>query len=83
MISRTQKKRLRLVLVFICCFIFPIGYYILNDVSTWYQVPLGATFYIILGCSLMALSGIYIVYTINRMFFTKRHKRTKGVYFKQ
>lgn len=80
MSSRTQRKRKKLALVIVCVFIFGIGYYFLNEVSTWFEVPLGVTFHVIFGCTLMASSGIYIVYTIKKLFFTKRSKRTKHIY---
>lgn len=77
-----KRKRKKLLLVLVCCFFFGIGYYILNDVSTWYEVPLGATFHIVLGCSLVAISSIYAIYTIKKLYFTKRSKRTKPIYLK-
>jgi hypothetical protein len=82
MSSRKQRKRRKLILVVVCFFLFAIGYYFLNEVSTWFEVPLGVTFHVIFGCTLMASSGIYIVYTINRLYFTKRAKRTKHIYLK-
>ncbi|SHG09927.1 hypothetical protein SAMN05443549_10241 [Flavobacterium fluvii] len=80
MSSRKQRKRRKLILVVVSCFLFGIGYYFLNEVSTWFEVPLGVTFHVIFGCTLMASSGIYIVYTIKRLYFTKRAKRTKHIY---
>ncbi len=80
--SRRQRKRRKLILIVVCCFLFAIGYYFLNEVSTWFEVPLGVTFHVIFGCTLMASSGIYIVYTIKRLYFTKRPKRTNHVYLK-
>jgi uncharacterized membrane protein YczE len=80
MSSRRERKKKKLVLILISCFVFGIGYYILNEVSTWFEVPLGNTFYVILGCTLMASSGVYIGYTIKKLYFTKKRKRTKRVY---
>ncbi|MCI4444206.1 MAG: hypothetical protein JHC39_11955 [Lentimicrobium sp.] len=80
MSSRRERKKKKLLLILVSCFIFGIGYYILNEVSTWFEVPLGVTFYVILGCTLMAVSGIYIGYTIKQLYFTKRRKRTKRIY---
>jgi len=80
MSTRKERKRKKLLLILASCFIFVIGYYILDEVSTWYEVPLGVTFYVILGCTLMASSGIYIVYTLKKLYFTKRRKRTKHIY---
>jgi len=80
MSSRRERKKIKLLLILVSCFVFGIGYYFLNEVSTWFEVPLGVTFHVILGCSLMAISGIYIGYTINQLYFTKKRKRTKRVY---
>ncbi len=82
MSSRKQRKIRKLLLVLLSCFLFGIGYYFLNEVSTWFEVPLGVSFHVIFGCSLMAISGIYIVYTIKKLFFTKRARRTKHIYLK-
>ncbi len=80
MSSRKEKKRKKLFYIFLCFFVFGIGYYFLNEVSTWYNVPLGVTFHVVFGCTLMAISGIYIGYTINQLYFTKRVKRSKKTY---
>ncbi len=80
MSSRRERKKTKLLLILVSCLVFGLGYYILNEVSTWFEVPLGVTFHVILGCTLMAVSGIYIGYTINQLYFTKRRKRTKRVY---
>jgi hypothetical protein len=80
MSSRSDRRRKKLILVFISCIVFGIGYYFLNEVSTWFEVPLGITFHVIFGCTLMAISGIYIVYTLKQLYFTKKRKRTKRIY---
>lgn len=78
--SRKERKKKKLLLVFVSFIVFGIGFYILDEISTWYDVPLGNSFYVILGCTLMAISGIYIVYTINQLYFTKKRTRTKRIY---
>lgn len=80
MSSRKERKKKKLILVFISCFIFGIGYYFLEVVSRIFKVPLGVTFHVVLGCTLMAISGIYIVYTLKQLYFTKKRKRTKRIY---
>ena len=80
MSTRRERKKKKVLLILVSCLVFGLGFYILYEVSTWHEVPLGITFHVILGCTLMASSGIYIVYTIKRVFFTKRTKRTKHVY---
>jgi len=80
MSSRRERRKKKLILVFISCIVFGIGYFFLNVVSKIYEVPLGLTFHVIFGCTLMAISGIYIGYTIKQLYFTKKRKRTKRVY---
>lgn len=80
MSSRRERRRKKFILILVSCFIFGIGYYFLNEISTWYEVPLGVSFHVIFGCSLMAISGIYIGYTLKQLFFTKRRKRSKRIY---
>jgi len=80
MSTRRERKKKKLLLVFISCIVFGIGYYLLNVVSKIYEVPLGLTFHVVFGCTLMAISGIYIGYTIKQLYFTKKRKRTKRVY---
>lgn len=78
--ERQQKKKERILLMILSCFVFVLGYYLFDVVSRWYKVPLGLTFYVVTGCTLMAVSGIYLVYTINKVFFTKKKKRTKHIF---
>jgi hypothetical protein len=80
MSSRRERRKKKLILIFISCFVFGLGYYFLNEVSTWFEVPLGITFHVIFGCTLMAISGIYIGYTLKQLFFTKKRKRSKRIY---
>ncbi|NDP26370.1 MAG: hypothetical protein GZ087_02925 [Flavobacterium sp.] len=80
MSSRRERRKKKLILIFVSCFVFAIGYYFLNEVSTWFEVPLGITFHVIFGCTLMAISGIYIGYTIKQLYFTKKRKRSKRIY---
>jgi len=83
MSTRRERKRKKLLLILVSCFVFGLGYYMLNEISTWHEVPLGITFHVILGCTLMAVSGIFVIYTIKNVFFTKRSKRTKHIYLEE
>ena len=82
MSSRAEKRRKSLVLILVSLIVFGLGYYILEEVSTWFDIPLGNTFYVILGCSLMAMSGVFFIYTIKETFFKKKKKRIKQVFLK-
>jgi len=80
MSTRRERRKKKILLILLSCIVFGIGYYFLNEVSTWFEVPLGITFHVIFGCTLMAVSGIYIGYTLKQLFFTKKRKRTKRIY---
>ena len=83
MVSRRDKKKKKILFVFAACIIFGVGYYFLHVVSTKFEVPLGNTFHVILGCTLMAISGIYIIYTIKKLFFVKKKPRTKRIFLNE
>lgn len=84
MSSRKEKRNRSLVLISLSLVVFGIGFYILDEISTWFEIPLGNTFYVILGCSLMAISGVFIIYSIKETFFKKKQKkkRIKQVFLK-
>ena len=80
--TRIERKKKKFILIFISCIIFGIGYYFLDVVSKIYKVRLGLTFHVLFGCTLMAVSGLYIGFTIKQMYFTKKRKRTKRIFLK-
>ncbi len=80
--SRREKKKKSLLLVLVSLVVFAIGYYILDVVSRIYEISLGNTFYVILGCSLMATSSVFIIYTIKETYFKKKKKRIKQIFLK-
>jgi len=55
-----------------------IGFYILEEVATWEELPLGQVFYIVLGCVLIAVSGIFMIAAIKVRFFPKKRKRRRS-----
>jgi uncharacterized membrane protein YczE len=74
---RREKKKKSLLYILVSLVVFGIGYYILEVISKGFDLYLGNTFYVILGCSLMAISGVFIIYTISETFFKKRKKKTR------
>lgn len=82
MSSRNDKKKKNLVLILLSLFVFGIGYYVLEVISTGFDLYLGNTFYVILGCSLMAISAVFIIYTIKETYFKKKKKRVQQVFLK-
>lgn len=80
MSSRSDRKKKKFILIFISCIVFGTGYFLLNVVSGIFEVPLGITFHVILGCTLMAVSSIYIGFTFKQLYFTKKRKRSKQIF---
>ena len=75
--DRTEKKKKNLVLVLLSFVVFGIGYYVLEVISRGFDLYLGNTFYVILGCTLMAIPVVFIIYIISETFFKKRKKKTR------
>lgn len=78
--SRIERKNRNLKTLAICIVVFGLGYYILNYISRMEKPFLGNTFHILLGCILMAISGLLLVITIKKQFFPKKRKRTNHVF---
>ena len=73
--NESRNKGIKLILI--CLVVFLFGLFLLEYISTLEKPPLGAIFNIILGCILMAVSTLFIILTIKKMFFTKK-KRSKS-----
>lgn len=63
-----------------CVLAIALGYYILNYVAALEKPPIGATFNIVLGCTIIAVSAIILLYTVKRQYFRKSKKRTRHVF---
>lgn len=72
--GKFKNIAIKVVLIILCIPLFLLGDFLLNDFSTRYQVFLGLTFHVILGCTLMAGSVVYILFTIKIFFFQKEKK---------
>jgi hypothetical protein len=59
-----------------------IGYFVLEEMASWEEMPLGQVFYIVLGCVLIAISGIALFVGTKLRFFPKKRKskRSKPVF---
>ena len=75
--KRIEKKKnsnalkyMLLSLIGIC-----IGYYVLNYVATWEDIPLGNTFYVLLGCVMMATFAIILLVLLKQKYFPKKSRR--------
>lgn len=81
-IERTRKARKKRnnITILVCIIAFLVGYYLLNYVASTEKPPLGATFNIVLGCTIMAITTIVGVYTVKKQYFPQKRKRTKHVF---
>jgi len=78
--SKREKKKRNNQIILFSLIAFFIGYYILNYVAALEKPPIGATFNIILGCTIIAVSLLILLFTIKKQYFPKRRKRTKHVF---
>jgi hypothetical protein len=79
-IRREKKKRSNNIIL--ACFLsLFVGHYILNYVAAIEEPPLGVTFNIVLGCTIIAVAGIIMFITIRRQYFPKkRNNKTKHIF---
>lgn len=54
------------------------GFFLLEDLAKREKMPLGQTFYILTGCTLIAVSAIILLVLIKKRFFPKKRKRRKS-----
>lgn len=52
-----------------------VGFYVLEEVATWEKLPPGQVFYILLGCVLIAISGVILLVAMKLRFFPKKRKK--------
>ena len=78
--SKRERKKRNNRIILVCIAAFSLGYYILNYVAALEKPPIGATFNIVLGCTIIAVSLLILIYTIKRQYFPKRRKRTRHVF---
>ena len=78
--TRRARKKRNNTIILVSVMSFFIGYYILNYVAAMEKPPLGATFNIVLGCSIMATTTLVFVFTVKKQYFPKKRKRTKHVF---
>jgi uncharacterized membrane protein len=78
--SKREKKKRNNQIILVCIIAFFLGYYILNYIAALEKPPIGATFNIILGCTIIAVSLLILLFTIKKQYFPKRRKRTKHIF---
>ena len=81
--NHSKESKIRgIQLILICLVVFFIGFFLLDHISTLEKPPLGAIFNIIVGCILMAVSLLFIILTLKKVFFTKKRSTTRNVFLK-
>ncbi len=83
-VKSTSNSDYFLLKVIISVLVNALGYYFFIDVSTQYNPKFGNTFYIIVGCLLIAVASIYLCLLIKDKFFRKKKsKKSKAVFLKK
>jgi H+/Cl- antiporter ClcA len=70
-----------LLKVLISILVNALGYYLFIDVSTHFNPKFGNTFYIVVGCLLIAVASIYLWLLIKNKYFNKKKKKSSKVVF--
>lgn len=70
-----------LLKVLISILVNALGFYLFIDVSTRFNPIFGNTFYIIVGCLLIAVASIYLWLLIKGKYFSKKKKKSSKVVF--
>lgn len=78
--TRRSRKHRNQITILVSLVAFFVGYYILNFIAALEKPPLGATFNIVLGCTIMAVTAIVFVLTVKKQYFPKKRKRTKHIF---
>ncbi len=63
--------------ILLSAIVFGIGYYFLNYIATMEEPPLGHTIHILIGTTLMAVSGLGVVLILKYLYDQKRRKKRK------
>ena len=78
---KEKGKRPKVILILVSTIVLAIGYYALNHISNREKPPLGNTFYIIVGCAMIAISSLVILVTLKKILFPKKKRTSKGQVF--
>lgn len=73
--ERLKKKKKNITIIIISFITLCLGYYILDFISVKEKNSILNTLYILLGCTMIAVSGIILFVTIKKQFFKKKKRR--------
>ena len=80
-IKSSNNSSYFLLKVLISILVNALGYYLFIDVSTQFNPKFGNTFYIVVGCLLIAVASIYLWLLIKNKYFSKKKKKSSKVVF--
>lgn len=79
--SRKGKSTIKPGVVALAVVLFGVGYYMLNYLSTIETIILGSTFYIVIGCILIAISLMLVGQMVYKKVSRKKTKpKSKPVF---
>lgn len=73
--KRGKETKKLLKIVGICLVALALGSYMLFHISRSLKPPLGNTFHILVGCSLIAISSLVMLVSLKHHFFPKKRKK--------
>lgn len=79
-VARREKRIRNNKIIFFSIVSIGVGYYILDYVAALEKPPLGATFNILLGCSIIAVAGLILFLTVKKQYFPKKRKRSHHIF---
>ncbi|MEY2629576.1 MAG: hypothetical protein RLZZ469_471 [Bacteroidota bacterium] len=63
--------------ILLSAIVFGIGYYFLNYIAAMEEPPLGHTIHILIGTTLMAISGLGVVLIVKYLYDQRRKRKRK------
>jgi hypothetical protein len=78
---RQERKRRMIRICIMSLLGFGAGCYMLFIISPSFKPILGNTFYIVMGCVLIAVSGLVLLVTLKNFFFPKKKRSRSNVVF--
>ena len=63
--------------ILLSAIVFGVGYYFLNYIATMEEPPLGHTIHILIGTTLMAISGLGVVLIVKYLYDQRRKRKRK------
>ncbi|WNM18776.1 hypothetical protein [Flavobacterium capsici] len=73
-----KKEKNKAIAGIVLCFVLIIiGYIVLNTIATYEDPPIGHTFFILVGLSLIAIGSVGIIIIVKHLYDVKRKKKRR------